>query len=467
MSMRRLPIWDHRIEPADPRSGRFQDSLDRRQLAEILASRLLRDRPAVVGLYGSWGAGKSFVLDLTIDALFGAQGEVRPLVCSFQPWRYEPDTSLAPGLVHAIETLPAQFPHLNPEYRDDARTKLIELGKNLRGHIRSAVGRISGMAGPVLASQGIAGVAAAAGLHLVGQSPESPDVDMREQTPEEIRKQMSALIGELCESAAKVEGRSASDYRVVVVIDDLDRCGPDLLVDTLNWLKIHLTVPGCSYLLALDHGAAARAIVGRYRDYLGAYPEIAYGYRYLEKIVDYEVELSASPLVEAMAVKTVAGAGSVQELVERCLGRQGVRSAEIKGLIALPTLQSPRTMLKVVHRFGVALEYVSIREQQKTDKQHHGEEQLPGDYPFWLLLFSAMYYRLSPTDIELFCVDRGPLASRDNPTLASGLQVEQDNQAIREFWQFLWSLAPNGEAPQQMLPSREARRQLYAAVRRG
>jgi hypothetical protein len=75
----------------------------------------------------------------------------------------------------------------------------------------------------------------------------------------------------------------------------------------------------------------------------------------------------------------------VGEIIEQVLGRQGARLKEIDALMALPTPQSPRTMLKLVVRFTNALERVRTREEEKVAGKHPGEEQLPADYPFWLL----------------------------------------------------------------------------------
>lgn len=199
---------------------------------------------------------------------------------------------------------------------------------------------------------------------------------------------------------------------MVVVIDDLDRCAPDLMVEMLNWLKVHLTVPGCSYLLALDHEAAARAIVGKYRAYLGESTDVAYGLRYLEKIVDFEVELGESQLVEQMAARAVGDADSVTGIIERLIRRQGVRSAETARLMRLPTLQSPRTMLKVVSRYAAVLGEIQ-HDRERPVATRAEVRQLPADYSFWLLLLVAMYYRLAPWQIEAFCYGQGPLVEKD------------------------------------------------------
>ncbi|MGH3420972.1 MAG: KAP family P-loop NTPase fold protein, partial [Streptosporangiaceae bacterium] len=472
--MTTFPEFDHRIDPAVPRdpSGHI-DGLGRQKLAQLLAQKLLSST-GVVGLYGTWGSGKSYVLDLTIDQLFNPEISqrvgIRPIVCYFQPWLYEPDSSLAPGLILALRSVRDQFKDDNPPFTESFPEKVSRLCDSLWTRMRKAVAPLKPFA---QATQGLPAYpgkiivdTVAAGLQAV------PDPDSEEWDRESIRTEMTKLIGALCADAARSEdGKKEADYRVVVVIDDLDRCAPDLMVDMLNWLKVHLSVGQCSYLLALDHEAAARAIVGRYREYLSD-PDLAYGLRYLEKIVGFEVELSRSDLVERMAVTSAekeatsearpaaVAATSAEELVERALRRQGVRSAEIRQLMRLPTLQSPRTMLKVMDRFRQALQVVQAHQQARISGQSPGA-QFPADYQFWLLLLVAMYYRLAPPYIEAFCDGGEQLAGA---VTVVGQDLGRVHEPVREFDEFLRNLLREGEAAAQR-PSTTALSELYAAVR--
>lgn len=478
--------YNHTIETTERRSSlKLTDRLDRAPMARLLAERLLA-QPGVVGVYGSWGSGKSFLLDLTISQLFKRPpgDRRRPIVCYFQPWRYEPDTSLAPGLISTVGDVPAQFPGYNPEFESDEPGRLRAAAAKLLWLVRRAVGVLEPVAhvGIAVADNlppgtfpsslaavpaGLAGVeAAAAALNaLPGRGgPGSAARPVADWDPEQIKTEMGELIEHLRKAAAKgqaASGRDASDYRVVVVIDDLDRCAPDLLVDMLNWLKVHLSVPGCSYLLALDHGAAAKAIVGRYRAYLGESVGVAYGLRYLEKIVDFEVELGQSRFVERMATQAVMDTESVIEIIERLIDRQGVRLAEIRRLIRLPTLQSPRTMLKVVSRYVAVLREIR-RDQERGAVSGSSEAmQLPADYSFWLLLLVTMYYRLAPWQIEAFCHGQGPLGGQDGKD-SGGADTSED--PLPEFRGFLDSVLRDTKG-ERIQPTPAVLLYLYTAVR--
>jgi len=465
------PEFDHRIDPLSAHGAREPvDQLNRGAVARLLVRKLLEERETVIGVYGTWGSGKSFVLDLAIRELFRANLSVRPIVCYFQPWSYEPDVSLAPGMIMALRSVEEQFPGDNPRLAAGDIEEIHKVGENLWRLIRRAVswlkpvaqGAAAGLSslpqGSFAGQVGVVAAASALGAALPGAPPPEPAAAW---DPEQIRLEMAELIAALRRAAEHGSGGAAADYRVVVVVDDLDRCAPDLMVDMLNWLKVHLSVEGCSFLLALDHEAAARAIVGRYREYLGDAADVAYGLRYLEKIVDFEVELGRSDLVERMAARALElqpRTTRVEEFVERALDRQGVRSDEINQLMRLPTLQSPRTMLKVVNRFHDVLTAVTAQQEEQLQGMPRGA-QLPVDYPFWLLLLVAMYYRLAPGYIEAFCYGRRPLAGA-----LPGHGTDEIPQPVREFDDFLDSVAPEG-GKGTPAPSPATLIELYSAVR--
>jgi len=76
------------------------------------------------------------------------------------------------------------------------------------------------------------------------------------------------------------------DKRVVVLIDDLDRCAPELLPRLLMSLREILDLPGFTFLLAFDDEIVARALAS-------ANPAWIEGSNFLEKILDFRYHLPA------------------------------------------------------------------------------------------------------------------------------------------------------------------------------
>jgi hypothetical protein len=82
---------------------------------------------------------------------------------------------------------------------------------------------------------------------------------------------------------------SKKGKRLVVLIDDLDRCMPETAIEVLEAVKLFLDVPGCVFVVAVDRKVIVEGIRVRYRDFAlatgtGARLPIR-GEDFLEKII--------------------------------------------------------------------------------------------------------------------------------------------------------------------------------------
>ncbi len=81
--------------------------------------------------------------------------------------------------------------------------------------------------------------------------------------------------------------------RIVVLIDDLDRCAPVTIVDTLDTIRRFLAVPKMAFIVAIDENQAAESIspiislASRSETYSKGQP----GRLYLDKIVQVAVPI--------------------------------------------------------------------------------------------------------------------------------------------------------------------------------
>src|SRR6185436_907837 len=101
-----------------------------------------------------------------------------------------------------------------------------------------------------------------------------------------------------------VIGRGEGAGRMVVFVDDLDRCLPEKAIEVLEAIKVFLDVEGCVFVLGLDHQVIARGIKAKYKD-----RDVVDGNLYLEKIIQLPFQI---PPVETRAVEEFVGSLSKQ-----------------------------------------------------------------------------------------------------------------------------------------------------------
>lgn len=426
------PIYAHDITDLSA----LDDELRRSALARTIARdiREVGERDSIFGVYGSWGAGKSYLISEVIAELFRGNvgAETKIIVAYFVPWRYELSGTLAPGLIRTLEHIESQFPA--SEHKSVNENPRLKNPTNYQAIARQLLPVVSGMLQlgaaftPVGQALGPAIQNTTSGLRrLMGGDKDGiiGDVD-------QVQALMGRLVDAIIRSAREGEGPDRkrkglpeTKWRLVIAVDDLDRCSPHNMVQMFEWMKVHLRANNCTYLVALDHEAAARAIRGHYRDYLSDTQDVAYGFRYLEKLVDSEYELELAAHVEEMAIRQVfrsASVSRVSEVTSDWIGGDfpGVRFMDL--LLGMRSLRIPRTMLKIVEKYFRALDVLL------SDAATPLRNELPDGYPFWVLFLTAMYFRLEPTILGEFIEGRGDIF-----TLMSGRPLaESDSREVHE-----------------------------------
>jgi formylglycine-generating enzyme required for sulfatase activity/Cdc6-like AAA superfamily ATPase len=97
--------------------------------------------------------------------------------------------------------------------------------------------------------------------------------------------QVSALQQLQSQFERMVEAWVGKNGRLVVFIDDLDRCSPDKAPEVLEALKLFTTTHGCVYVLGLDHDIVRQGVATKYKF------SQAEGAEYLEKIIQIPFHL--------------------------------------------------------------------------------------------------------------------------------------------------------------------------------
>jgi hypothetical protein len=217
-------------------------------VAHTVADALLDEAldPVALGLSGSWGSGKTTVLNLVAAELEQrATEEQKVLVIQTDPWRYDPATGAKESLIgEVLAALAAELARSKTK-TDKAKNLLARLGK--RVHWAKAL-------------------KLAATTSVTLQLPDVEDlldlVKPKENEPEEVR----GLESFREEFAELITSDDLKHVRAVaVLVDDLDRCLPETVVDSLEAMRLFLAVPKMSFVIAADEDRVADAIRTRFK----------------------------------------------------------------------------------------------------------------------------------------------------------------------------------------------------------
>lgn len=248
--------------------------------------------PATIGVYGDWGSGKSTLLRMIKSELESDSG-VHCL--SFNGWLFEGYADAKAALMGTILDEIAE------------RRTLGARGKDLIGRLARQVdwmhlGAKFGKNAVALALGGPAALGLSVGSDLVSslkdlllkaketgadaiddeavaesvRSALGPDKDLRRNV-RDFHKDFSKLLDD-------------TDIETLVVfIDDLDRCAPDTVIETLEAIRLFLFVPRTAFILGADERLVRYAVRRRFPELPGDRTEV--GRDYLEKLVQFSIRI--------------------------------------------------------------------------------------------------------------------------------------------------------------------------------
>ena len=256
---------------------------ERMRILRSLARDLAQcEPPTVFGLHGDWGAGKtSFLARLFLE--LSAEGKCPPcrrldefkqaenwqrdgeieevhrrvLPVWFEAWRYQAEPVPVVALLHEIrrqvEADAGAFDWLKSKAE-----KLAWLGRHAAGQMLDKTGLKIGLESPKLASAVVGGVKAELSTGLPSFRAAGEAYDARHfagrLTTDALRTELEESI-DLLMPDDKTEGR-----RLVIFVDDLDRCDPEAAWRLLEGIKVYLSLKNCVFLLGINQREIERAI---------------------------------------------------------------------------------------------------------------------------------------------------------------------------------------------------------------
>ncbi|WP_339693743.1 P-loop NTPase fold protein, partial [uncultured Parasphingorhabdus sp.] len=261
--------------------------------------------PVTIGVHGDWGAGKSSVLKM-IESKYGTDDDT--LCVHFNGWLFQGFEETKTVLIESIIAELVQQKKTSQAVKDKAaellsRVNWLKLAKKGGGLAFTAMTGIPSIDQAKDLISGLKG--------LIGQSQniESSDIEslvegasgmLSPAKAETIPDQIHAFRVEFAEllKIAKVE-------RLVVVVDDLDRCLPETAIETLEAIRLFLFVPGSAFVVAADEAMIEYAVRKHFPDLPLSTGPASYARNYLEKLIQVPFRLPPLGSVETRTYITL------------------------------------------------------------------------------------------------------------------------------------------------------------------
>jgi hypothetical protein len=248
--------------------------------------------PCTIGFFGDWGSGKSSLIRMVEDRYRGVDDV---LTIKFNGWLFEGYDDAKSVLMKTI------LEHIvkNKTFTSKAKEIAIRLYKQI-DWMRVAKSAVSHGAAYLLTG-GIGNIALGM-KDLISLDKEDvstltnnfedgkyDELIENISKSKETNKTFQAGIREFHEDFEKLL-EETNIKKLIVFIDDLDRCTPDTIISTLEAIKLFLFVPKSTFIICADERLIKYAVRKRFPQIQGSNAEV--GRDYLEKLIQYPIRIA-------------------------------------------------------------------------------------------------------------------------------------------------------------------------------
>ena len=319
-----VPEFDdeYRIFSDEPKSGSL--ALNYNEYVETISKIIAHSKPPyTIGIFGSWGTGKSSVMKNVQAKIKGKCDFIE-----FNAWRFEQEENHAtiPLLITIISKLITILEKENSKELEKAGVKT-PLAEKIEGVLRGLM---------INFKVGFPGV-----LEL-GAKYDFKNAEIKDDGKNQILKSTFHdgidLIEELI---PKIKSSELNDnLKIVIFIDDLDRCTPEKTIQIFESIKVFLNIDEIVFVLALSQEIVEMAVDIKYREFRKLFK----GKDYLKKIIQLPIMLPTW------------NEKQIEEFLEHLLKNYHNQTLkklflENKNLIAESVESNPREVIRLLNNF--------------------------------------------------------------------------------------------------------------------
>lgn len=269
-----------------------EDFLNFTEVADQIATLATRPDllPVSIGVFGTWGTGKSTVLRL-VEKKF-EHSDPKPLVIKFDAWLYQGYDDAKAALMEVVAD------RLLEEAKDNET--LLEKAKQFASRVNYF--RAIGLAADVGVGMALGvppGLLTSAGSAISALIARKPDAEAAKDVQEEGKAAIEAWSKLIKPEAARTPPKEIAAFRkefgdiltdlgrpLVLFIDNLDRCLPDVAIGTLEAIRLFLFIPGTAFVIAADEDMVRHSVAKHFSD-----PTARHVHDYLDKVIQVPMQV--------------------------------------------------------------------------------------------------------------------------------------------------------------------------------
>lgn len=248
-----------------------QDLLNFKVVADTAAQMIKEGngQPVSIGVSGSWGVGKSSLVQMIGESLKSLDGGNNYIFINFNAWLYQGYDDARMALLQKVADKILEEAEARKTFVDKAKDfiKRINWLRTAKFMAPVAAGFISGasIAGPV-------GSFIGAVSGLLGQSGKPSNEQLRnlKESYHQVVPDLQKLLNEKEEKSVPKEIEALRslfqellenlELTLIVLVDDLDRCLPNTAISTLEAMRLLLFIPQTAFIIAADEQMIRNAV---------------------------------------------------------------------------------------------------------------------------------------------------------------------------------------------------------------
>lgn len=263
------------------------DFLDFSYIVEIMKDTINDEKllPSCIGLYGDWGSGKSSLMHMCKRQL---EQQNNGTVCLlFNGWLYESYDDAKTAILASILDGIKEGRNLSGKAKVilKALYDSVDKFKVLKGGIKFGI--------DMAVVGGLGAIANLAVKEVTKKAKKVVECVDEESTIQAIKdkldyKEVREDIRKFREKFAELI-KEAGIKKLVIFVDELDRCNPATILDTLEAMRLFLFNGNVSFVIGADERHVTYAIRSKFDDIEGINMDI--GKEYQEKLIQYPIRI--------------------------------------------------------------------------------------------------------------------------------------------------------------------------------